>query len=383
MIDLTPGTSYTLIVWAKMVGSGLDAITSYAGVEFKDGDGAIISAPEVLFTDTSDWKQYYLTFTVPSNAASVQVFTTLEAAGTDNVVYTDDYALVAAVPVSGLTLTPGTASIPLGLVKQLKATIEPSDAINQQVTWSSSDTAVAKVSSSGLVQARTEGTATITAQTDEGAISKTCAVTVGPRTDNLILNPGFEEDITVGWTSNWGGVNGVSTELFHSGTKSLFIGPSSAGRAHPVTGLVPGGTYTLSAWAFVAGTGISLTNQSIGIQIKDGMNKTLATLGTDVGDSVAFSQVFFTFTLPMETVSTNVFTYIEGGGGKDDTLYTDDWGLVSGWEPLPFNVSSDASASSIFPYPGQLSPSFSPGCIFLYSHCTGGNHLSKCKCLSQ
>ena len=105
MIDLTPGSSYTLLVWAKMVGTGLDAITSYAGVEFKDGDGAVISAPEVLFTDTSDWKQYYLTFTVPSNAASVQVFTSLEAAGTDNVVYTDDYALVAAVPVSGLTLT--------------------------------------------------------------------------------------------------------------------------------------------------------------------------------------------------------------------------------------------------------------------------------------
>ena len=119
MIDLTPGTSYTLIVWAKMVGSGLDAITSYAGVEFKDGDGAIISAPEVLFTDTSDWKQYYLTFTVPSNAASAQVFTTLEAAGTDNIVYTDDCALVAAVPVSGLTLSPETTSIALGLVKQI------------------------------------------------------------------------------------------------------------------------------------------------------------------------------------------------------------------------------------------------------------------------
>ena len=49
-----------------------------------------------------------------------------------------------------------------------------------------------------------EGSATITAVTDEGAISKSCAVTVGPRTGNLLLNPGYEEDLSVGWTSNWG-----------------------------------------------------------------------------------------------------------------------------------------------------------------------------------
>lgn len=364
MIDLTPDSSYTLIVWAKMVGTGLDAIKSYAGVEFKDIGGAMISAPEVVFTDTSDWKQYYLSFTVPSNAASIQVFTFLEATGTSNVVYADDYALVAAVPVSGLTLTPETASVPLGLVEQLKATIEPSNAINQQLTWSSSDTAVVKVSSSGLVKAMKEGSAIINVVSDEGAILKNCVVTVGPRTNNLILNPGIEEDLSVGWKSDWGGTSEVSTEKYHSGTKSLVIGPGKGGRAQTIPAMVPGGTYTLSAWSLIDGTNIDLKTHSIGMMIKDALGQRILFASSSVTDSVEFSQVSCTFTLPLETASTDVYTYQGGLGGEDNKLLTDDWGLVSGWEPLPFNISSDASISVIFILPGALSPAFSPDVEF-------------------
>jgi len=358
MIDLTPDSSYTLIVWAKMVGTGLDAITSYAGVEFKDADGFVISAPEVVFADTSDWMQYYLTFTVPSNAASTEVFTSLEAEGTANVVYTDDFALVAAVPVTGLTLSPETASIPLGLVKQLNATIEPSNAINQQLIWTSSDTTVAKVSSNGLVKAWKEGSATITVVSDEGSFSQSCEVTVGPRTDNLVLNPGFEQDITKGWKSDWGN-SFISTDIVHSGNYGLAVGPDDGGRPQTITGLVPGGTYTLSAWGMLGGSDIDTAggNFSIGMVIKDDLNQRLETVGTNIIDRENFSQVSKTFTLPMEAAVTYIFAYCEGRGGL---MYTDNWALVSGWEPLPFVLSSDASLSSIFLFPGDLEPAFSP-----------------------
>jgi uncharacterized protein YjdB len=46
------------------------------------------------------------------------------------------------------------------------------------VTWSSSNTAVAKVSSTGLVTAVKKGTATITVKTSDGGKTATCKITV-------------------------------------------------------------------------------------------------------------------------------------------------------------------------------------------------------------
>ena len=59
----------------------------------------------------------------------------------------------------------------------LTATITPSNATNQNVTWKSSDTKVATVDN-GLVTAVAEGTATITVTTTDGNFQDTCTVTV-------------------------------------------------------------------------------------------------------------------------------------------------------------------------------------------------------------
>lgn len=60
---------------------------------------------------------------------------------------------------------------------QLKATLTPSNATNSAITWSSSNTKVASVNSTGLVYTKAPGTATITAMTSNG-ITKTCKITV-------------------------------------------------------------------------------------------------------------------------------------------------------------------------------------------------------------
>ncbi|MCM1268140.1 MAG: Ig-like domain-containing protein [Bacteroidales bacterium] len=60
---------------------------------------------------------------------------------------------------------------------QLGCTVYPSDA-EQSVTYSSSAPAVATVSASGLVEAKTLGTTTITARSTKNSISATCTVTV-------------------------------------------------------------------------------------------------------------------------------------------------------------------------------------------------------------
>ena len=62
-----------------------------------------------------------------------------------------------------------------GYTKQLTATVKPS---GTAVTWTSSDTSIAKVSSSGKVTAVSPGKATITATA--GSVKATCTVTVRP-----------------------------------------------------------------------------------------------------------------------------------------------------------------------------------------------------------
>src|SRR5216117_2375158 len=72
---------------------------------------------------------------------------------------------VVNVPVASVTVSPATASVQVGQAVQLTAT--PKDAngnplAGRTVTWTSSNTAVATVSGSGLVTGVTAGSATIT-----------------------------------------------------------------------------------------------------------------------------------------------------------------------------------------------------------------------------
>lgn len=67
----------------------------------------------------------------------------------------------------------------IGETATLVATVEPSDALNNDVAWSSSNPAVATVSGEGLVTAVANGSAVITATTVDGTnLSAQCAVTV-------------------------------------------------------------------------------------------------------------------------------------------------------------------------------------------------------------
>jgi uncharacterized protein YjdB/glycosidase len=87
-------------------------------------------------------------------------------------------ANVPVVPVTGVSVTPTTATVNAGLTTQLTATVAPANATNQSVTWTSSNTAVATVSATGLVTGVAAGTATITAKTADGAKTASSVITV-------------------------------------------------------------------------------------------------------------------------------------------------------------------------------------------------------------
>jgi uncharacterized protein YjdB len=82
--------------------------------------------------------------------------------------------------VSGIALNEHTRAIEPGNEFQLTATVYPLYAANKNVTWDSNDIAVATVQADGLVSAITEGEATITATSEDGAFIDGCVVTVMP-----------------------------------------------------------------------------------------------------------------------------------------------------------------------------------------------------------
>lgn len=71
--------------------------------------------------------------------------------------------------VIAIAVTPSTQSITIGGTTQLRATITPTDATNQNVKWSSKQEAVASVSESGVVTGKTSGVAHIVASAQDGS----------------------------------------------------------------------------------------------------------------------------------------------------------------------------------------------------------------------
>ena len=82
------------------------------------------------------------------------------------------------VPVTSVTLNKSSLSLVNGTNETLVATVNPSNATNKSVNWSSSNTSVATVNSSGKVTAKAVGTTTITVTTVDGGKTATCTVTV-------------------------------------------------------------------------------------------------------------------------------------------------------------------------------------------------------------
>jgi len=115
--------------------------------------------------------------------------------------------IVGSVAVTGVIMSLETLSLIVNGTSQLTATVAPENATNT-VTWSSSNEAVASVSSTGLVTAKAAGTATITVTAANNNKTATCAVTV---VDNGITK--FEaEDATLS------GLSLVTDQQNYSGT---------------------------------------------------------------------------------------------------------------------------------------------------------------------
>ncbi|WHI54159.1 Ig-like domain-containing protein [Mammaliicoccus lentus] len=95
------------------------------------------------------------------------------------------------ISVTGVVISPKTASIEVAGTTKLESTVAPSTATNKTISYKSSDEAVATVSSNGTVTGISEGEATFTVTTQDGNKTDTATVTV-----NAVEEPEPEEPST-------------------------------------------------------------------------------------------------------------------------------------------------------------------------------------------
>jgi len=93
------------------------------------------------------------------------------------------------IQVTGVTLDKESISIVIGDTDQLTETIEPTNADNKNVSWSSSAENVATVKD-GTVTAVAAGSAVITVTTEDGGKEASCTITVTEKSS------GSEDDDT-------------------------------------------------------------------------------------------------------------------------------------------------------------------------------------------
>ena len=155
------------ITFDTMGGNSIDAL--------KVADGETWSLPEAPTRGGYVFKGWF-----------TNVNCTADSAYTETAPITQDLTLFAkwekqavTVAVTGVTLNKTEATLTAkGQTVQLTATVAPANATNKNVTYATSNAAVATVSESGLVTAVAKGTADITVTTADGNKTAVCKVTV-------------------------------------------------------------------------------------------------------------------------------------------------------------------------------------------------------------
>lgn len=139
------------------------------------------------------------------------------------------------VAVTGVTVSPSSVTIGINATTTLTKTISPSNATNQSVSWSSSNTGIARVdAASGVVTGVAAGTATITVRTSDGGKTANATVTVtssatGGGGGNGVLTRAVWLNISGDQLSALKSNGNFPNSPSFTNTVSSFAGPSNAG----------------------------------------------------------------------------------------------------------------------------------------------------------
>lgn len=198
------------------------------------------------------------------------------------------------IPVQSISLNKNTLSLKPNESEKLIATIYPSDATNQNMTWKSSNVSVAGVNYDGMISAYNKGNAIITVTAEDGNKTATCDVTVS--------NSNSEENIP---PSSGNGIILNNTSFTINETEMLTLSATiNIDNSYAVFELRQNGTYLVSAYR--SGSDIVCYTGGLNAGTYSNLTAVAKTMENSVYVDIAESQQF---TLTVKSNSSS------GGGG--------------------------------------------------------------------
>ncbi len=149
----------------------LKRVTIPAGVMTIDKDAFGIKKAERIYVDKI--------FGASGSAAE-------QFADLNDIAFAQTFESLAPVVAESITLSQRSIQMDIGKTASLTASVTPDDAIDQTITWHSSNEEVAAMNN-GIITAYSAGTAVITAKTANGLTAE-CSVTVNPPAAKITLN---------------------------------------------------------------------------------------------------------------------------------------------------------------------------------------------------
>jgi RHS repeat-associated protein len=326
------------------------------------GNSATFSGFTIPFAATSGSQAVFLLFKGGSGIANIDY---IEFIGPP----------ASGQPVKGISLNVDRLNLSIGQTGRLVKKLAPAEATDQNVTWNSSNVAIATVSASGVVTAVSVGTALITVTSADGLFTAKAVASIKPADGNLVRNPEFDQTTTQ-WTlfdntgtdhTNGGTVLGSVTGAGLSGTNAAYIGVLNANneiwtlqlRQSLNARIETGKTYEITFM------GKSQTARTLNVALQG------ALMGTDYWNQsinlTTVSQTFgpFTFVCSDGRVNTeasfNLAFYLATGSNSDvwiDKVSVKDVSLGAA-APTGVSLSPAALALSIGQH-GQLSSIIAP-----------------------
>ena len=315
-----------------------------------DSNGTISGTPTAAGTST---------FTVTATNAS----------GSDSKQFSLTINPKPTVSVTGVSLNKNTLELYTGKNETLIATVEPSDATNKNVTWSSSNDTVATVDNSGNVKAVGAGTATITATAADGSGKfATCKVTVTqstysisadtkaldfgsvytgytqPAAQTVTLTNTGNQEVTVTLPTSTNYIITARTN-FENGTAILAPNDTATFTVQPKAGLSAG---TYSDTITVSDTNNNVTSSiTASFTVKSRPSYNPPTVSEETTDAIQDAQPGETVTVDLSGGSTKLDKEVfEALAGKDVTLVVDLGDGVS-WTVKGSDVPENADFTDI------------------------------------